>query len=366
METMAARVLLADDTPDIRALLRLVLSRQDDFEVVAEAADGSEAIEQARAHHPDVVLLDLAMPVMDGLEAIPGLRAAVPHCKIVVLSGFNASQMADEALRAGADAYIEKGTPPRRLLSELRRICGFRDATTDDLTVVPAAADEARSVPWGPDEMAVVNHELLGPLAVIEGFASLLERKPEVFQPEQIREQAASISRSARHMRALLKSVTDARRLETGGMPIDRAATELPALVRGTVQDLADVTEGHPVHVEAPDSLVATVDPLRVRQIVGNLVANAARFSPDGSLITVEVGGNDQDVEVAVRDNGPGIPADRRAALFRRFGRLDPGTKGMGLGLYLSRGLARAHGGDVVLLDEGPPGATFVLRLPRH
>ena len=91
----------------------------------------------------------------------------------------------------------------------------------------------------------------------------------------------------------------------------------------------------------------------------------AAKFSPPGALITVRVAGNDDQVEVTVRDDGPGIPADRRPALFRRFGRLDPNVKGMGLGLFISRGLARAHGGDLLLLDEGPPGATFLLRLPR-
>lgn len=365
--TMAARVLLVDDTPDIRALLRLVLSRQDDFEVVAEAGDGREAIELAQLHRPDVVLLDLAMPVMDGLEAIPGLRSAVPHCKIVVLSGFNADQMADEAMRTGADAYLEKGTPPRLLVSELRRICGLREAAPADLPIVVAGTtDGERSPAWGPDEMSVLSHELLNPLAVIEGLASLLERKPEIFEPEQIREHAAGIGRSARHLRTLLQAVTDARRLETESIPIERSATDVAVLVREAVQDLATVTDGHPVRLEAPESLLASLDPLRVRQIVANLVANAAKFSPEGTLITVRVAGNDEHVEVTVRDDGPGIPPGRRADLFRRFGRLDPGTKGMGLGLYISRGLARAHGGDLTLLDEGPPGAAFVLRLPRH
>lgn len=365
MSTMAARVLLADDTPDIRALLRLVLSRQDDFEVVAEAGDGSEAIELARTHHPDVVLLDLAMPVMDGLEAIPGVRAAAPDCKIVVLSGFSADRMSDEALRAGADAYIEKGTSPLKLVSELRRICGFRETTSHHPIAVSAGSTgDDRTRPWGPDEMSVVSHELFGPLAVIEGFASLLER-PEIFEPGQIREHAAAIGRSARHLRALLQAVTDARRLEGEGIAIDRAATDVAALVRDLVQDLAVVTDGHTVRVEAPEALVASVDPLRARQIVTNLVTNAAKFSPPGTLITVGVWSDDDRVEVTVHDDGPGVPAHRQAELFRRFGRLDPGIKGMGLGLYVSRGLARAHGGDVTLLDDGRPGATFVLRLPR-
>lgn len=367
--TMAARVLLADDTPDIRALLRLVLSRQDDFEVVAEASDGSEAIDMARRHHPDVVLLDLAMPVMDGLEAIPGVRQAVPDCKIVVLSGFNADQMAAEAMSAGADAYIEKGTPPMRLVSELRRICGLREAAPPErpeirpLDIVNAADG---SGPWGRDHLALVTHEIMGPLAVIEGFAALLERKPHLFDADQVREHAASIGRSARQLRSLLEAITDARRVEESALTLDRAQVDLVGLTRELVQDMATVTARRVVHVRAEAPVEVSLDPVRIRQVVSNLVTNAAKFSPANGVIEVTVQADERWAEVVVRDNGPGIPYDRRTLVFRRFGRLDTAVKGMGLGLYISRGLARAHGGDVVILDEGPPGAAFALRLPRH
>lgn len=370
--TMAARVLLADDTPDIRALLRLVLSRQDDFEVVAEAADGSQAIAMAREHRPDLVLLDLAMPVMDGLEAIPGVREAVPHCKIVVLSGFNADQMAAEAMSAGADAYIEKGTPPLRLVTELRRICGLREAAPPErpeirpLDIVNAVEDAG--APWGRDHLALVTHEIMSPLAVIDGFASLLERKPHLFDHDQVREHAASIGRSARQLRSLLEAITDARRVEESALTLDRARVDLVELTRELVQDLATITAGRAVHIHVPAGapVEVSLDPVRIRQVVSNLVTNAAKFSPPDGVIDVTVQADERWAEVVVRDNGPGIPYERRMQVFRRFGRLDTAVKGMGLGLYISRGLARAHGGDVVLLDEGPPGAAFALRLPRH
>ncbi|MBW3668751.1 MAG: response regulator [Actinobacteria bacterium] len=368
--TMAARVLLVDDTPDIRALLRLVLSRQDDFEVVAEAADGSEAIDMAREHRPDIVLLDLAMPVMDGLEAIPGVRAAVPDCKIIVLSGFNADQMAAEAMSAGADAYIEKGTPPLRLVSELRRICGLREAAPPERPDVRpldiVSAGDGAGTPWGRDHLALVTHEIMSPLAVIEGFASLLERKPHLFDHHQVREHAASISRSARQLRSLLEAITDARRVEESALTLDRARVDLVALTQELVQDMATITAGHRVHVRCDGPIDVTLDAVRIRQVVSNLMTNAVKFSPRDGVIEVTVQADERWAEVVVRDQGPGIPHERRAQVFRRFGRLDTAVKGMGLGLYISRGLARAHGGDLVLLDEGPPGAAFALRLPRH
>ncbi len=103
------RVLIADDYADIRELLRIQLDALDAFEVVGEAVDGEEAVHLATELQPDVVLLDLAMPRMDGLQALERIRSAVPEVRIVAMSGFAAGAMADKVLAAGASRYIEKG-----------------------------------------------------------------------------------------------------------------------------------------------------------------------------------------------------------------------------------------------------------------
>jgi PAS domain S-box-containing protein len=108
-EPGALRVLLADDAPDLRVLLRLALSSVAGVEVVGEAADGREAVDAAAELLPDVLLLDLSMPVMDGLQAIPLVREASPQTKILVMSGFEADRMQPAALAAGAHGYLEKG-----------------------------------------------------------------------------------------------------------------------------------------------------------------------------------------------------------------------------------------------------------------
>ena len=104
----ALRILIADDAPDIRLLLRMYLS-DSRLEVVGEATNGAEAVEMTRGEQPDAVILDLAMPVMDGLEAIPRIKEVSPATKIVVLSGFDADRMAERALGLGADTYLQKG-----------------------------------------------------------------------------------------------------------------------------------------------------------------------------------------------------------------------------------------------------------------
>ena len=103
------RVVLADDTAEYRLLLRIILEQDGRFEVVGEAADGAEAVRVTTAEQPDVLVLDLAMPVLDGLQAIPQVRAASPATAIVVLSGFARGQLDRAALARGARAYVEKG-----------------------------------------------------------------------------------------------------------------------------------------------------------------------------------------------------------------------------------------------------------------
>ena len=117
--TAPVRVVIIDDTSDLRELLRVALTRGG-MEVVGEAGDGLAGIEAVRLERPDLVLLDLSMPVMDGLAALPSIRRLVPAAKIVVLSGFGATQMSERALATGADGYLQKGVSLKRILDYVR------------------------------------------------------------------------------------------------------------------------------------------------------------------------------------------------------------------------------------------------------
>ena len=114
------RVLLCDDVPAFRALVRYSLADEADIEVVGEAGDGVEGVRRAEALQPDVILLDLSMPDCDGLEAIPALRRRVPHAAIVALSGFTAERMAQPVIASGATAYLEKGVALAEIVEAIR------------------------------------------------------------------------------------------------------------------------------------------------------------------------------------------------------------------------------------------------------
>jgi len=136
---------IVDDTPDLRLLLRITLEQEGDFQVVAEAENGQQGVEQIAALKPDLVLLDLAMPVMDGLEALPRIREVCPSARVVVLSGFEADAMAHRAMSAGADGYLQKGMSPRRILHYVRRLLTGNEAVpgTNNLSSEPLVTEQA-------------------------------------------------------------------------------------------------------------------------------------------------------------------------------------------------------------------------------
>lgn len=128
MSEVPFRTVLADDVFDLRFMVKLALERSGRFRIVAEAENGDQAVELAKEHQPDLVLLDVSMPVKDGLEALPDIRSVSPNAKVVMLSGFEASRLASTALESGASAYLEKGIPPGQLVDELLRILGGPEA----------------------------------------------------------------------------------------------------------------------------------------------------------------------------------------------------------------------------------------------
>ena len=113
------RVVIVDDTPDLRSLIALALRRHGGYDVVGQAGNGHDAITTVESTQPDLVLLDIAMPIMDGLEALPLIKQVCARATVVMLSGFGAAEMTEKAVSKGADGYIQKGVPVRDLLVQV-------------------------------------------------------------------------------------------------------------------------------------------------------------------------------------------------------------------------------------------------------
>lgn len=122
--TAEIRVLIVDDSLDVRSILRRRLEKDERFKVIAEATNGLEGVEMTKEHRPDVVVLDLGMPGMDGLEALPLIRAAHPDVKVAILSGFPAEKVKSQALTLGANMYLEKSESLTNLCDHLHSMAG--------------------------------------------------------------------------------------------------------------------------------------------------------------------------------------------------------------------------------------------------
>lgn len=215
------------------------------------------------------------------------------------------------------------------------------------------------------EELSFILHELMNPVTVIEGFAMMIDKRGDLLAPEDVRAYAGRIARSAAQLRGLIEAVVDARRIEGGSFAIDTEPVDLGVMVAEIAADLAGITAPHPVTVDAAPGIVVHADAMRLRQVVTNLLSNAAKFSPADLPIRVCVRRAADCAEVSVADMGPGVPAERTDELFRRFSRLGNKAPGMGIGLYISQGIARAHGGELALGESRPgEGACFVLTLP--
>ncbi|MFL6002949.1 MAG: response regulator [Nocardioides sp.] len=120
-ETRTIRIVVAEDNRDLQTMIRMTLEVAG-FQVVGQAYDGRDAVELVREHQPDILVLDLHMPEVGGLEVLPEIHAVAPHCKVVVHSAIAATFITESALRAGAVAYIEKGVSPRSIVAHLNRV----------------------------------------------------------------------------------------------------------------------------------------------------------------------------------------------------------------------------------------------------
>lgn len=215
---------------------------------------------------------------------------------------------------------------------------------------------------------ASVAHELVTPLAIIASATSLLERDDgQTRPPEELDEIVATIRRNVSLAQVVVESL---RNLDEDGSDVEVRPQQvhLSAFVRTTVGDLErTILRDHPTTVVAGDGdLVVDVDPVRLRQVLFNLLSNAAKFSPAGHQVTIRLEASDRAARLVVEDDGRGIAPGDADRIFRKWERIDDDTTGLGLGLHLSRAIARAHGGELTLAEtNGGRGAVFVVTLPR-
>jgi PAS domain S-box-containing protein len=237
----------------------------------------------------------------------------------------------------------------------------------DVLVVVARNITQARELERLKDDfVAVVSHELRTPLVPIKGWAQTLINRGDRLSDDQRRTAVQSILAQAQKLESLVLNILEASRIESGRVDGEGVA-DVAAITMRIVEDTLSARPDRTVRVRPP------AVPCQVRgsvvwveRAVSNLVANAVKYSPDDEPVDVAISVEGSDVLVSVTDRGPGIAPDSQDRIFERFERLEETRKqtGTGLGLYITRRLARAMGGDVSVSSVPGAGSTFLLRLP--
>ncbi len=381
-DTLAGRtpqVLVIENDPDARTSLRRAL--EPGF-VVAEAVDGVSGVEAALAGAPDLVLVDAALPDIDGYEVATRLRGRGLTAPIIALTSAG-SHDRGLSLSAGCDGSVEKPVDGARLPEQLRQFLAGKkeklktgeerrylreyaqglveklEGKVKELT----RANERLTVidRFKTEFMQSVSHELSTPLTPIVGYLKILKSKKLGELNERQEKVVDAMLQSTDRLSRVLDNLVDFAGLETGRYHIRKAPLEPVALAHGCVAESIGQAKGRRVSIVVSDLSGARTldgDEGRLKQALGNLVDNAVKFSPNGGSVLVELSAGDEGLTISVYDQGPGVPAEERERIFDPFfhaSRAGEAEKapGAGLGLPVTRKIAEAHGGKAWL--ESPP-----------
>ena len=313
-------------------------------------ADGAEGDMERQLQEILVVLVG-GLPLVVGLAGIGGYvlarRALAPIDHLAV-----------EARRITADRLHERLSVPNRN-DEIGRLTAV---INDTFARLESSFDELRRF------TADASHELRTPLSVIRGTGELALGTPK--SAAEYKDTIGSMLEEVDRLTRLVDTLLRLSRGDAGTIRLDRETVDLGQLARDVASSLTILAEDRQqrLDVNGASGVEVSADRLVLREALVNLVDNAIKYSPTGSVIDIAVRHEGQQAVVAVSDHGPGIPSEHRQRVFDRFYRLDEGRAreagGSGLGLAIAKWAVEANGGDISV-DSGGRGSIFQIRLPR-
>lgn len=364
------KVLIADDD---RLNIRILggILRSEGF-VLGEAASGEEALEVYAKFQPDLVLLDVTMPGIDGFETCRRLRKEYgANCApVIFITARSDSDDVVEGLVAGAVDYLPKPFKPKEVLARIRSHLHNRILSEQQKLLVEqlSKANQAKNRFLG-----MAAHDLRNPLASIRGIAEFLrEGAVGPLTTDQL-DLIETIQGASTSMLDMVNELLDVATIESGELKLNRGKHDLAELVAKAVALInreAGKKGTQIVFEHPPGPVISQIDPAKMKQVVDNLISNGVKYSPPGSTITATVMRDDahQRCILAVRDQGPGIPENERDKLFKDFSRLSSqptgGEKSTGLGLAICRKIVDAHHGTIVAENLPQGGCEFRVALP--
>lgn len=364
-------VLVVDDNIHNRAVAEAHLHAAGYRVQLAEG--GEQALRMIQERAPDLVLLDVVMPRMDGFETCSRIRKLERSgdLPIVFLTALTDVSSHQRAMDSGVDDFLTKPINRTELLLRVRsllRIKKLNDDLKQGYDLIRSQRDKLIRVQRQREElMQHVVHDLKNPLGAIEMNARyLLDALPA----EELRDATRDIVDSSTTLRRMVLNLLDICRSEDGELVPALTNVDVGTLVNSVIGEHTRESRERDVELKSSvllDDHILQVDRDLVRRVLENLIVNAIRHSPRASSIDVTARAANDDVELSVRDLGQGVPEAFREKVFDKYVRLDSDSSAnRGLGLTFCRIAVEAHGGRVWVEPNEPRGAAFIVRLPRR
>jgi two-component system sensor histidine kinase/response regulator len=373
---MKERILVVDDEKAIRDFLYQALTRLGGF-VVELAENGEEALKKIKKEDFDLVLTDMKMPTMDGLQLISEIAKFKPETLMVLLTGHGTVESALEAMKRGASDYLSKPINLDEMLMRLRKVLEERQRFIS-LKGYAAELERANQELKKIDEMksefvSVASHELRTPLAAIKNAVQLMLQGKTGGINENQAKFLSMAERNINRLTSILNSLLDLSRIESGKIGLKFEEMDLRGSIEFILSSLKPQTDAKSIQLkmEIPEKLPSVYgDREKVEQILTNLLGNSIKFTPEGGKISVSAKPLEEEdtVAISVRDSGIGIPGDQLEKIFEKFHQVEDSLRrsitGTGLGLAITKGLVEAHHGKIWVESEVGKGSTFTFTLP--
>ena len=367
---VSGKVLVVDDNQDNIDLLDFALS--DLHYEVSKALDGKAALILAEKEQPDLIILDIQMPEMDGFEVLRRLRqkARTERIPVILLTAMRKDpQSIESGLALGADEYLTKPIDTEELLVRVKSMMRVKKAEQE--------LERTKA-----DFTAMLVHDLRSPLAGIKGTLECIHDIGTNEALDQLHHELLDAAlTSSEKMLNLINDLLDLSKLESGRIHLTKMKVELPAIIDLACRNLRIPMNNKKLHLEqkyTPNLPKINVDPDKIGQAMTNFVSNSIKFTPEGGTISIsadqedfldELDGNTKKrLIVMVADTGAGIAKEELPTLFEKYKQTKAGQmskyKGTGLGLAISKRIIEAHNGSVWVESELTKGTTVCFTIP--
>jgi signal transduction histidine kinase len=356
-----SKILIVDDEEFNRRLLKGILASTGHD--IFEAVDGIEALKLVEENPPDIILLDIMMPGMDGFSVCRNLKTSDETNDIPILMITSLNEVDDyvRAVDSGADDFITK---PVNATALLARIKGFlRNKHLSD------KVKHLNRFKYDLTRMIV--HDLRGPMTGILGYLDLSINSDSI--SPTVREYLQNALTSAHDASGLIDNLLGIEKLESGTLTLNPEAVHIPSLVQHNidVQNANIMQSGLKVELHGPRDLIYRCDQNLMNRVIQNMLVNAIKFSPENSVVKIEWQCNSREINYSVTNHGEIIDPEDQAVIFDKFAQLDDrptlSRGGVGLGLAFCKMAVDAHGGSMELVSPAPEfedGVKFTAKLP--